>query len=469
MTLESLTAISPLDGRYRTRTGDLSDLVSEFGLIRLRVEVMIRWFIHLANEPSIENATKLDPATEDQCRDIWRHFNIDDARTVQAIESEINHDVKAVEYFVKNKLQDLGLEECIEFVHFACTSEDVNNLAYGLLLSRSRQTCLLPAIEGVLRAIAILAQEYAETPMLSRTHGQPASPTTVGKELANFAARMEVCLDDLENCPIYGKMNGAVGNYNAHFIAYPHVNWTSLSEDFVSSLGLTFNPMTTQIEPHDYMAKLFQELQALNQVLLDFNRDVWGYISIGYFKQRLIENEVGSSTMPHKVNPIDFENAEGQIGLAGALLNHLATKLTVSRWQRDLSDSTALRSVGTAFAHCMVAYSSTLRGIHKLELDNDVITKDLEVSWEVLTEAIQTTMRKHGVKEPYEQLKQWTRGRHFDESVYRDILSQLELPAEALKELQALTPATYIGLASSLAHQTASRVISRKSSNPDAD
>ena len=354
-------------------------------------------------------------------------------------------------------------------MHFACTSEDVNNLAYGLLLRRSRQTCLLPSIEGVLQAIAILAQEYAEIPMLSRTHGQPASPTTVGKELANFVARMEVCLNDFENCPIYGKMNGAVGNYNAHFIAYPHVNWTSLSEDFVSSLGLTFNPMTTQIEPHDYMAKLFQELQAINQVLLDFNRDVLGYISIGYFKQRLIENEVGSSTMPHKVNPIDFENAEGQIGLAGALLNHLAAKLTVSRWQRDLSDSTALRSVGTAFAHCMVAYSSTLRGIQKLDLDKNVIAKDLEVSWEVLTEAIQTTMRKHGIKEPYERLKQWTRGRHFDESVYRDILSRLELPAEALKELEALTPTTYIGLASSLAHQTASRILSRKSSKPDED
>ena len=470
LTLESLTAISPLDGRYRMRTGELSDLVSEFALIRLRVEVEIEWFIHLANEPTIKDIPKLDATTEERCRDVWRHFDIDDARTIQATELEINHDVKAVEYFVKNKLRNLGLEHCIEFVHFACTSEDINNLAYGLMLKRSRQTCLLPAMEDVMQAIAILAQEFAEIPMLSRTHGQPASPTTVGKEMANFIARLENRLRDIENCPIYGKMNGAVGNYNAHLIAYPDVNWTSLSENFVSSLGLAFNPITAQIEPHDYMGKLFRELQALNQVLLDFNRDMWSYISIGYFKQRLIENEVGSSTMPHKVNPIDFENAEGQLGLAGAIFNHLAGKLTVSRWQRDLSDSTALRSVGTAFGHCIVAYLSTLRGIQKLDLDRDVIANDLKASWEVLTEAIQTTMRKHGINESYEQLKRWTRGRHFDETVYRDILGQLELPAEALAELEALTPETYTGLASSLAHETASRVISRKTAiNSDED
>ncbi len=469
MTLESLTAISPLDGRYHARTGDLSHLVSEFALIRLRVEVMIEWFIHLANEPEIENTVKLDPATEEQCRDVWRLFDIEHARTIQTIESETNHDVKAVEYFVKDNLRDLGLDDYVEFVHFACTSEDVNNLAYGLMLKRCRQVCLLPAIEDVLQAIANLAQEFAEIPMLSRTHGQPASTTTVGKELANFVARIENRCNDLAKCSIFGKMNGAVGNYNAHVIAYPDVNWADVSEAFVSSLGLAFNPMTTQIEPHDYMAKFFHELQAVNQVLLDFNRDIWSYISIGYFKQRLIEKEVGSSTMPHKVNPIDFENAEGQIGLAGALLNHLAGKLPVSRLQRDLSDSTALRSVGTAFGHCMVAYSSTLRGIQKLDLDKDVIANDLDATWEVLAEAIQTIMRKHGIKEPYERLKEWTRGRHFDAAVYRDILSQVELPAEALTELEALTPATYTGLASSLAQETASRIISRKSSKPDTD
>ncbi len=469
MTLEPLTAISPLDGRYRARTGELSDLVSEFALIRLRVEVMIEWFIHLANEPAIVHTAKLDPATEEQCRDVWRRFDIANARTIQTIESETNHDVKAVEYFVKDKIRDLGLDDCVEFVHFACTSEDVNNLAYGLMLQRSRQVCLLPAIEDVLQAIANLAQEFAEIPMLSRTHGQPASTTTVGKELANFVARIEHCRNDLANCSIYGKMNGAVGNYNAHVVAYPDVKWADLSETFVSSLGLAFNPMTTQIEPHDYMAKFFHELHALNQVLLDFNRDIWSYISIGYFKQRLIENEVGSSTMPHKVNPIDFENAEGQIGLAGALLNHLAEKLAVSRLQRDLSDSTALRSVGTAIGHCMVAYSSTLRGIRKLDLDKGVISNDLEASWEVLAEAVQTIMRKHGIKEPYERLKELTRGRHFDAAVYRDILSQVELPAEALTELEALTPETYSGLASSLAQETASTITSRKSSKTDAD
>ena len=442
MTLESLTAISPLDGRYHARTGDLSHLVSEFALIRLRVEVMIEWFIHLANEPEIENTVKLDPATEEQCRDVWRLFDIEHARTIQTIESETNHDVKAVEYFVKDNLRDLGLDDYVEFVHFACTSEDVNNLAYGLMLKRCRQVCLLPAIEDVLQAIANLAQKFA---------------------------RIECRCNDLAKCSIFGKMNGAVGNYNAHVIAYPDVNWTDVSEAFVSSLGLAFNPMTTQIEPHDYMAKFFHELQAVNQVLLDFNRDIWSYISIGYFKQRLIEKEVGSSTMPHKVNPIDFENAEGQIGLAGALLNHLAGKLPVSRLQRDLSDSTALRSVGTAFGHCMVAYSSTLRGIQKLDLDKDVIANDLDATWEVLAEAIQTIMRKHGIKEPYERLKEWTRGRHFDAAGYRDILSQVELPAEALTELEALTPATYTGLASSLAQETASRIISRKSSKPDTD
>jgi adenylosuccinate lyase len=469
MTLESLTAISPLDGRYHSRTGDLPDLVSEFALIRFRVEIMVEWFVYLADQPAIEDAEELQASTQAECRDVWRNFGMDDARAVQAIESEINHDVKAVEYFVKNKFRDLGLDESVEFVHFACTSEDVNNLAYGLMLKRVREKCLVPAVNDVLHAMAILAQEYAQIPMLSRTHGQPASPTTVGKELANFAARIEMCLCNLEDCPIYGKINGAVGNYNAHVVAYPDIDWPVLSENFVSSLGLTFNPMTTQIEPHDHMARFFQHLQALNQVMLDFNRDIWSYISLGYFKQRAADNEVGSSTMPHKVNPIDFENAEGQIGLADALLNHLAGKLTVSRWQRDLSDSTALRSVGTAFGHCMVAYSSSLRGIHKLELDLDVITNDLEASWEVLAEAIQTTMRKHGIKEPYERLKQLTRGRHFDETVYHDILSKLDLPQEALTELEALAPATYTGLASSLAIETVSRIMSRNSAKADDD
>ena len=469
MTLESLTAISPLDGRYRSRTGDLSNLVSEFALIRLRVEVMVKWFVYLTNTPAIDNAAKLQASDETACHDVWRNFNIDDARAIQAIESEINHDVKAVEYFVKNRLRDLGVDENIEFVHFACTSEDVNNLAYGLMLKRVRETCLVPAISDVLRAMATLALECAEIPMLSRTHGQPASPTTVGKELANFASRIEICLSNLDACAIYGKMNGAVGNYNAHVVAYPAVDWPTLSENFVSSLELSFNPMSTQIEPHDHMARFFHQLQVLNQVMLDFNRDMWSYISLGYFKQRTAAKEVGSSTMPHKVNPIDFENAEGQIGLAAALLNHLAGKLTVSRWQRDLSDSTALRSVGTAFGHCMVAYSSSLRGINKLELDLDVIKADLEASWEVLAEAIQTTMRKHGIKEPYERLKQLTRGRHFDETVYHDILSRLDLPEEALAELEQLTPATYTGLASNLANESAYRVMNRNLKIADND
>ena len=450
--LEPLTAISPLDGRYRERVAALAPLVSEFGLLRYRVRVEVEWFLHLATWAEIAELPPVDAARAAQARAIWRGFSVRDAAEVRRLEARTNHDVKAVEYFVKQRLGDaVERPEHLEFVHFGCTSEDVNNLAYGLMITDVRRQVLLPALRAVEDDLRALARPLADAPMLARTHGQAASPTTAGKELANFVARLARQRERFAGMEVLGKMNGAVGNYNAHHAAYPNVDWPRRCREFVTGLGLTFNPHTTQIEPHDQLAEWFHCLTRYNQVLLDLDRDLWGYIALGYFRQRTAPGEVGSSTMPHKVNPIDFENSEGNIGVANALLGHLAAKLPVSRWQRDLSDSTALRNIGAAFAHCVLAYDSARRGLAKLALDAERCRADLTGAWEVLAEAVQTVMRAHGQREPYERLKALTRGRRLDERVYREVLDALDLPPAALRDLAALTPAAYTGLAPTLA------------------
>ena len=451
--LSPLTAISPLDGRYSTRTSALGPLVSEFGLIRYRVRIEIEWFLFLAGLDEIADLPALDASRQARLRRIWENFEVDDAEQVRAVEAETNHDVKAVEYFVKDAVggTDEALKPHIEFVHFACTSEDINNLAYAMMVRDVRASVLLPAMDRLIGTLRDLGRPLADTPMLSRTHGQAASPTTVGKELANVVARLDRQVAALRNVEILGKINGAVGNFNAHVAAYPQVDWPARSREFVNSLGLSFNEFTTQIEPHDYLAELFHSLIRFNQVVLDFDRDAWGYIALGYFKQRLVPGETGSSTMPHKVNPIDFENSEGNLGLANAILGHLAEKLAVSRWQRDLSDSTALRSIGSAFGHCLVAWDSACRGIGKIAVDPDRIATDVNAAWEVLSEAVQTILRAGGTSEPYEQLKRLTRGRHLDETVYRALLDGLDLSPEDRHRLLRLTPADYTGLAAQLA------------------
>ena len=452
MAVAPLTAISPLDGRYRRHVEALASITSEFGLMRYRVRTEVEWFLFLAGMAEITALPNIEPAQAAAAQAIWRDFDVADADSIKRMEAETNHDVKAVEYFVKVALGRIdGLAAHVEFVHFGCTSEDVNNLAYALMLVEARATVLAPAMRGLIDALRDLAAPLTDVPMLSRTHGQAASPTTVGKELANVVARLERHLRAFEEVEILAKMNGAVGNYNAHVVAFPQVDWPRRSRDFVTGLGLSFNAYTTQIEPHDYIAELGHCLMRFNQALLDFDRDMWGYISLGYFRQRKIEGETGSSTMPHKVNPIDFENSEGNLGLANAVLAHLGEKLPVSRWQRDLSDSTALRNVGTALGHCLIAYSSAGRGIAKLELDRNRLAADLDGAWEVLSEAVQTVLRSVGSAEPYERLKRLTRGRRMDERVYQNLLDELDLPAAVRRELAPLTPATYTGLAARLA------------------
>ena len=451
MTFAPLTAISPLDGRYRRRVEELASMTSEFGLMRYRVRVEVEWFLFLAGLAEIVDFN-VAPAQAAAAQAIWRDFTVADADAIRRLEAKTNHDVKAVEYFVKDALGRIdGLGAHIEFVHFGCTSEDVNNIAYALMLAEARATALMPAMHSLIDALRDLAVPLVDVPMLSRTHGQAASPTTVGKELANVVVRLERALRQFDKAEILAKMNGAVGNYNAHAVAFPHIDWPVRSRAFVTGLGLAFNSTTTQIEPHDYIAEIGHCLMRFNQVLLDFDRDIWGYISLGYFRQRKVEGETGSSTMPHKVNPIDFENSEGNLGLANAVLAHLAEKLAVSRWQRDLSDSTALRNVGTAFGHCLIAYSSAKRGIAKLEPDRSRLAADLDGAWEVLAEAVQTVMRSVGSIEPYEQLKRLTRGQRMDERVYQTLLEQLDLPAAARRKLALLTPAAYTGLAARLA------------------
>ena len=452
MAVALLTAISPLDGRYRRHVEALASITSEFGLMRYRVRTEVEWFLFLAGMAEIAALPNIEAAQAAAAQAIWRDFDVADADSIKRIEAETNHDVKAVEYFVKAALGRIdGLAAHVEFVHFGCTSEDVNNLAYALMLVEARATVLAPAMRGLIDALRDLAAPLTDVPMLSRTHGQAASPTTVGKELANVVARLERQLRAFEEVEILAKMNGAVGNYNAHVVAFPQVDWPRRSRDFVTGLGLSFNAYTTQIEPHDYIAELGHCLMRFNQALLDFDRDMWGYISLGYFRQRKVEGETGSSTMPHKVNPIDFENSEGNLGLANAVLAHLGEKLPVSRWQRDLSDSTALRNIGTALGHCLIAYSSAGRGIAKLELDRSRLAADLDGAWEVLSEAVQTVLRSVGSAEPYERLKRLTRGRRMDERVYQNLLDELDLPAAVRRELAPLTPATYTGLAARLA------------------
>ncbi|MCC5857439.1 MAG: adenylosuccinate lyase [Ectothiorhodospiraceae bacterium] len=446
MELSRLTAISPVDGRYGGKTEPLQPIASEYGLIRYRVIVEVRWLQALASEPGIPEV----PPLSDQARRILdrlvSEFSVEDAQAVKAIERTTNHDVKAVEYFLKQRMADNAeLQAITEFVHFACTSEDINNLSYGLMLRGARDEVVLPALDRIIRSLRELAHSTAAVPMLSRTHGQPASPTTLGKEIANVVYRLQRQRRQVAIVPVLGKINGAVGNYNAHIATYPEVDWPAFAQAYVEGLGLEWNPYTTQIEPHDYVAELFDALARVNTVLLDFARDVWGYISLGYFKQRLVEGEVGSSTMPHKVNPIDFENAEGNLGIANALFGHLGTKLPISRWQRDLTDSTVLRNVGVGLAHSLIAYEALLKGIGKLAVDEARIAADLDANWEILGEAIQTVMRRHGIQEPYEKLKALTRGKRVDQEGLRAFIATLDLPEAVSRELAALTPARYIG------------------------
>lgn len=454
MDLSSLTAISPLDGRYGDKTSDLRPIFSEYGLMRHRVLVEVRWLQMLSRTDSIEEVPALGHHANTLLENIAVNFHLDDAQRIKNIERTTNHDVKAVEYFLKEKLTGNNeLETISEFTHFACTSEDINNLAYALMLREARGQIILPQMDEVIAAITRLAHQYADQAMLSRTHGQPASPTTLGKEMANTAYRLKRQREQLLAAPLLGKINGAVGNYNAHLAAYPNVDWETLARDFVIGLGLEWNPYTTQIEPHDYIAEYFDAVSRFNTILLDFCRDVWGYISIGYFKQRAVANEVGSSTMPHKVNPIDFENAEGNLGLANTLFNHLGTKLPVSRWQRDLSDSTVLRNLGVGIGHTTLAYRSALKGISKLEAEPARMAADLDACWEVLAEAVQTVMRRYGIETPYEKLKALTRGQAISKEKLHDFIQSLNIPAEEKRRLLTLTPATYIGNASAQARR----------------
>jgi adenylosuccinate lyase len=454
MELSQLTAISPLDGRYGHQTAELRPIFSEFGLIRYRIIVEVRWLQCLARHPGIREVPRFSEDAERQLDAIVTEFDEADARRVKEIERTINHDVKAIEYFLKEKIRgNSELEAVSEFIHFACTSEDINNLSHALMLRDARKRCLLPQMDQLIGTIRTLAVEYAEQPMLSRTHGQPASPTTLGKEMANVVARLARQRRQLAGVEILGKINGAVGNYNAHLAAYPEIDWAENARKFVEDLELVWNPYTTQIEPHDYMAEFFDAVARFNTILIDFDRDVWSYISIGYFKQRAIEGEVGSSTMPHKINPIDFENSEGNLGMANAILARLASKLPISRWQRDLTDSTVLRNPGVALAHSLVAYRATLKGLGKLEVDHEKLDADLDRSWEVLAEAIQTVMRRYGVEKPYEKLKELTRGRSIDRESLQSFVDGLEIPEETKGRLRALTPATYIGNAATLARE----------------
>ena len=452
MESSALTALSPLDGRYAGKTEALRRLFSEYGLMRQRVVVELGWFSVLADADGIPEVPALGEDDLDFLAGLARGFDLAAGERIKEIEATTNHDMKAVEYYLKERMAERpALKPVSEFVHFGCTSEDINNLAYALMLREGRDGVLLPMMDRTIERLRALAHRYADMAMLSRTHGQPASPTTLGKELANIVHRLRRQRDQLKAVQILGKMNGAVGNYNAHLAAYPDVDWQSLSKQLVESLGLSWSPYTIQIEPHDYMAEYFDALARFNTVLLDASRDIWGYISIGYFKQKPVAGEVGSSTMPHKVNPIDFENAEGNLGVANALLRHFAEKLPISRWQRDLTDSTVLRNVGVGVGHSALAYESFLKGLSKLEADADKLAADLDANWEVLAEAVQTAMRRYGVDEPYEKLKALTRGRRIDAEAMRKFIKELEIPNDAKARLMAMTPGTYTGLAAKLA------------------
>jgi adenylosuccinate lyase len=445
MQLDSLTAISPIDGRYASKTAGLRPLFSEYGLIHHRLQVEIRWLQALAACPEIGEIPAFSADANALLETIIASFDSTEAQRIKSIEATTNHDVKAVEYYLKEQVAgNAELEAVAEFIHFACTSEDINNLSHGLMLSAGRDRVLLPLAREIEQMIGALAHEHADVAMMSRTHGQPASPTTLGKEMANVVYRLRRQLEQIERVEILGKINGAVGNYNAHLCAYPDLDWEALARDFVESLGLAWNPYTTQIEPHDYIAELFDAIARLDTILIDFSRDIWAYISIGYFRQKTVEGEVGSSTMPHKVNPIDFENAEGNLGIANAIFAHLGQKLPVSRWQRDLTDSTVLRNLGTGIGHVLIALESLKRGIGKLEIDAQAIADDLDRNWEVLAEPIQTVMRRYAVEAPYEKLKALTRGQKIDADAVRRFIAELDIPDAARQRLLALTPATYI-------------------------
>ncbi len=451
---DPLTALSPLDGRYSASMDPLRPFFSEFGLIRFRIRVEIEWLKLLAGTPQIAEIPPFSPSTLERLDALVHEFSVEDAHQIKVLERRTNHDVKALEYWLRDCLADnVEVMACVEFIHFGCTSEDINNLSHGLMLTQARSQVLMPALDALMQRLRQLAHDLASQPMLSRTHGQTATPTTVGKEIANVVARLERQKKTLDNLSMPGKFNGAVGNYNAHLAAYPEVDWPMLSRRFVESLGLEFNPYTTQIEPHDGIAEYLHALCRINTILIDLDRDLWGYISLGYFRQKLKAGEVGSSTMPHKVNPIDFENSEGNLGVSNALMEHMAGKLPISRWQRDLTDSTVLRNLGVAVGHALLGWQSCLRGLNKLEADPLRLSVDRERSWEVLAEPIQTLMRKHGVANAYDRLKELTRGKAIDAPLLREFIQTLPLPEEEKQRLLEMTPASYTGLAELLARK----------------
>lgn len=454
MELTQLTAISPVDGRYASKSAELRSIFSEYGLLKYRVQVEVRWLQMLSEQASITEVPAFSDESHTLLNDIVASFSVDDAMRIKEIERTTNHDVKAVEYFLKEKVEgNSELNAISEFIHFACTSEDINNLSHGLMLTEARDTVLLPYCDKLISELTRLAKEYKTIPMMARTHGQPASPTTMGKEMANVAMRLRRQRDQIAAVTLLGKINGAVGNYNAHLSAYADTDWHALSEKFVTSLGLTWNPYTTQIEPHDYIAELFDAVARFNTIVLDFDRDVWGYIALGHFKQKTIAGEIGSSTMPHKVNPIDFENSEGNLGLANAIFDHLAAKLPVSRWQRDLTDSTVLRNLGVGVGYAVIAYQATLKGISKLEVNEASLLAELDNNWELLAEPVQTVMRRYGIEKPYEKLKELTRGKKVNAEVMAEFIDGLALPDAVKAELKTLSPANYIGDAIRLVDQ----------------
>lgn len=448
MQLSALTAISPVDGRYGSKAAALRPIFSEYGLIKYRVAVEVRWLQTLAQTPGIEEVPALSAEAIARLDQIIENFNEADAQRVKDIERTTNHDVKAVEYFLKEQVADNPeLHDVTEFIHFACTSEDINNLSHGLMLQAARDTVVMPLLEELLAKVVSLAKEHKDVAMMARTHGQPATPTTMGKEFANVAIRLKRQMQQLAAVPLLGKLNGAVGNYNAHLAAYPNVDWHSVSQQFVESLGLTWNAYTTQIEPHDYIAEWFDALARFNTIVIDLDRDLWSYIALNHFKQKTVAGEIGSSTMPHKVNPIDFENSEGNLGIANAIMAHLAQKLPISRWQRDLTDSTVLRNLGVGVAHAVIAYQATLKGLSKLEVNRESLLNELDQNWELLAEPIQTVMRRYHIEKPYEKLKDLTRGKRVNQATMADFIDGLALPDDVKTELKSWTPATYIGRA----------------------
>ena len=448
MELSALTALSPIDGRYGNKTTELRTIFSEYGLLKYRVQVEVRWLQKLASEADIVEVPALSELAINHLNQIVESFSEQDALRIKTIEKITNHDVKAVEYFLKEKVtSNEELQTINEFIHFACTSEDINNLSYALMLKTARDAVIVPYWNKLIDTITTQAKIYRELPLLSRTHGQPATPSTIGKEFANVTYRLKRQLKQLQSIEILGKINGATGNYNAHMVAYPQINWHKFSEEFVTSLGLQWNPYTTQIEPHDYIAEYFDCIARFNTIMIDFNRDVWGYIALNHFKQKTIAGEIGSSTMPHKVNPIDFENSEGNLGLANAIMSHLGSKLPISRWQRDLTDSTVLRNLGVGIGYAIIAYQSTLKGLNKLEVNEDHLLEELNLNWEVLAEPIQTVMRRYGIEKPYEKLKELTRGKRVDAKGMQQFIDSLALPEQEKVRLKQLTPANYIGYA----------------------